>query len=120
MNKISKLMLSLLLLTPIYGAVYAANHEANHESHEVKPVVTSENKDDKYTPSVIKKIDKENGKITLKHEEIKNLEMPGMTMVFKLKLVDMNVVDTLKVGDNVKIFFDKSNEGFIVKEIVKN
>lgn len=119
MNKINKLMLSLLVLAPFYSSVHAANHES-HQSHEPTPSVASESQDNKYTPSIIKKIDKENGKITLKHEQIKNLDMPGMTMVFKLKLADMSVVDKLSVGDNVKVFFDKVNEGFVVKEIIKN
>ena len=122
MNKINKLMLSLLVLAPFYGNVHAANHEAHqsHEAHAATSSASSESQDNKYTPSVIKKIDKENGKITLKHEEIKNLDMPGMTMVFKLKLVDMSVVDSLNVGDNVKVFFDKTSEGFVAKEIIKN
>ena len=33
----------------------------------------------------IRKIDLENKKVTLKHGEIKNLDMPGMTMVFQVK-----------------------------------
>jgi Cu(I)/Ag(I) efflux system periplasmic protein CusF len=33
----------------------------------------------------VRKIDLENKKISLKHEEIKNLDMPGMSMVFQVK-----------------------------------
>ncbi len=33
----------------------------------------------------VSKIDKAQSKITLKHGEIKNLDMPGMTMVFQVK-----------------------------------
>ena len=40
---------------------------------------------DAMTDGEVRKIDKENNKITLKHGEIKNLEMPGMTMVFAVK-----------------------------------
>ncbi len=115
----NKLILALLFLTPFYINAHAANHE-NHQSHEATSSVSSEIQDNKYTPAIVKKIDMENGKITLKHEEIKNLDMPSMTMIFKLKIADMSVVDTLKVGDNVKAFFDKTNDGFIVKEIIKN
>ena len=37
------------------------------------------------TDGEVRNIDKETKKITLKHGEIKNLEMPGMTMVFQVK-----------------------------------
>ena len=33
----------------------------------------------------VRKIDKDAGKITLKHGEIRNLDMPPMTMVFQVK-----------------------------------
>jgi len=109
----NKLILSLLLLTPLYSHAYTTSGDSN-------PPVSSVAQDNKYTSAVIKKIDKENAKITLKHEEIKNLGMSGMTMVFKLKLADMSIVDTLKPEDNVKAFLDKTNDGFVVKEIIKN
>ena len=37
------------------------------------------------TDGVIRKIDRNNSKITIKHGEIRNLDMPGMTMVFQVK-----------------------------------
>jgi len=46
--------------------------------------------------------------------------MPGMTMVFKLKLENLSILETLNVGDSVKTSLDKTNDGFIVKKIVKN
>lgn len=49
---------------------------------------------------VVRKIDKDKGKLTLRHEEIKNLDMPPMTMVFTVK--DQALLEPLKVGDKVK------------------
>jgi len=48
----------------------------------------------------VQKIDAPAGKITLKHGPIKNLDMDGMTMVFRLK--DPGMLKGLKVGDKVK------------------
>ena len=48
----------------------------------------------------VRKIDKEQGKVTLKHGPIKNLDMPGMTMVFTVK--DKAMLDGFKPGDKVK------------------
>lgn len=48
----------------------------------------------------VKKIDRAAQKITLKHGALKNLDMPGMTMVFNVK--DPSLLDTLKAGDQVR------------------
>jgi Cu/Ag efflux protein CusF len=48
----------------------------------------------------IKKVDKEAGKLTIKHGELKNLGMPGMTMVFKVKSPAM--LGKIKEGDKVR------------------
>lgn len=40
---------------------------------------------DDLTNGVIRRIDLANGKVTIKHEEIVSLDMPGMTMVFTLQ-----------------------------------
>ncbi len=63
----------------------------------------------------VKKVDKENKKITLKHGVIKNLDMPGMTMVFAVK--DAAVLDTLKAGDKVKFKAEQAGSAFTVTEI---
>lgn len=63
----------------------------------------------------VKKIDKENQKITLKHGEIKNLGMPGMTMVFKVK--DPTALDKLQVGDKVRFAAEKGGGALVVTQI---
>jgi len=60
----------------------------------------------------VRKFDKENNKITLKHGEIKNLGMPGMTMVFQVK--DPAMLDTVKPGDKVMFTADKVNGALTV------
>ena len=52
------------------------------------------------TDGEVRKIDKAQKKITLKHAEIKSLDMPGMTMVFVVK--DETMLDKLKSGDKVR------------------
>jgi Cu(I)/Ag(I) efflux system periplasmic protein CusF len=65
----------------------------------------------------IRKIDMENKKITLKHGEIKNLDMPGMTMVFTVK--DAAMLDKLVAGDKVVFTADKVGSTFTVLSIEK-
>ena len=55
----------------------------------------------------VRKVDKDAGKITLRHGEIKKLDMPAMTMVFRVK--DPAMLDKVKAGDKVK--FKAESEG---------
>ena len=64
----------------------------------------------------VRKIDKEAGKITLKHGELKNLDMPGMTMVFVVK--DKAMLDKLALGDKIKFKAINDSGKFTVTEIV--
>jgi Cu/Ag efflux protein CusF len=49
---------------------------------------------------VIRKVDKKAKKLTIKHGPIRNIDMPAMTMVFRVK--DPRMVDQVKAGDKVK------------------
>lgn len=63
----------------------------------------------------VRKVDKENQKITLKHGEIKNLDMPAMTMVFAVK--DPAMLDKVKAGDKVQFRAADENGKLTVTEI---
>ena len=63
----------------------------------------------------IRKVDKGAAKLTIKHGELKNLDMPPMTMVFQVK--DAGVLDKVKVGDKVRFVVQKSDTGFVVTDI---
>jgi Cu(I)/Ag(I) efflux system protein CusF len=60
----------------------------------------------------VKKIDVDAGKITLKHGEIKNLDMPAMQMSFRVS--NPAWLKTLQVGDKVKFSADKVGGQFTV------
>lgn len=67
------------------------------------------------TQGVIRKIDRANQKITIRHGEIKNLEMPGMTMVFQVK--DPLLLDKVAIGDKVRFRAEKRGAAFVVTDI---
>ncbi len=67
------------------------------------------------TDGEIRKVDKDTKKITIKHGEIKNLDMPGMTMLFQVK--DPAMLDTVKPGDKVRFRAEKAGGGIVVTEI---
>ena len=67
------------------------------------------------TDGEVRKVDKENKKITIKHGDIKNLDMPGMTMVFTVK--DPAMLDMVKPGDKVMFKAEKAGGALVVTEI---
>ena len=67
------------------------------------------------TDGEIRKVDKDAKKLTIKHGVIKNLDMPGMTMVFQVK--DPALLDKVKAGDKVKFRADMIGGSVVVTEI---
>lgn len=67
------------------------------------------------TDGEVRKVDLANGKVTIKHGEIKHLDMPGMTMVFTAK--DKALLTGLKVGDKVKFMVENTNGQMLVTGI---
>ncbi len=66
----------------------------------------------------VRKVDKDQGKLTLRHGEIKNLDMPAMTMVFRVK--DAKMLDNLNVGDKVRFDAQKVDGQYTVTALVKS
>ncbi len=67
------------------------------------------------TDGVVRRIDASSGKITLRHGPIVNLDMPGMTMVFRVQSADM--LNKVKVGDAVKFHAEQINGALTVTSI---
>jgi Cu(I)/Ag(I) efflux system protein CusF len=60
----------------------------------------------------IRKVDKEAQKVTIRHGEIKSLDMPPMTMVFQV--ADPALLDKVKAGDKVRFSAEKSGGSYRV------
>jgi Cu/Ag efflux protein CusF len=69
------------------------------------------------TDAEVRKIDRAQGKLTLKHGEIKNLDMPPMTMAFRVR--DPKWLDTLAVGDKVKVEIQKVDGQYTVTTLAR-
>lgn len=68
-----------------------------------------------WTDAEIRRIDTAAGKVSLKHGEIKNLDMPPMSMVFQVP--DTSQLAGLKVGDAVRFTADQVNGAYTVIRI---
>ena len=67
------------------------------------------------TQGEIRKVDKAASKITIRHNEIKSLDMPPMTMVFTVK--NPALLDQVKTGDKVKFNAVVEDGKIVVTEI---
>jgi Cu/Ag efflux protein CusF len=83
---------TLLLGAVLAGLAAQGSATAQNSESSAEPAAT-------WTSGEVKRIDLEAGKVTIKHGEIRNLEMPPMTMVFVAK--DRSQLANLKVGDKV-------------------
>ena len=107
---LSTLLMSMTLAAPAFAQQKADDHSAHHPA----ATATAPAADD-MADAEVRKVDKDAAKLTLKHGEIKSLEMPPMTMVFNVK--DKAMLDRLKAGDKVR--FKAVNEAgkYTVTEI---
>ncbi|WP_430419860.1 copper-binding protein [Methylibium petroleiphilum] len=67
------------------------------------------------TDGEVRKVDAAQNKITLKHGEIKHLDMPPMSMVFQVK--DPALLAKVKPGDKVRFSADKIDGVYTVTAI---
>jgi len=77
--------------------------------------LSSWSQSDEKVAGEVRKVDRNNQKITIKHGEIKSLDMPPMTMVFTVK--DPVLLDAAKPGDKVRFWVAREDGKFVVTAI---
>jgi Cu(I)/Ag(I) efflux system protein CusF len=114
MNAFSKfaIVLAMTAATSIASAQESAH--GGHGAHAA-PAGNQAAASVELTDGEVKKIDKEAGKITLRHGELKNLGMPAMSMIFRVK--DAAMLDRAKVGDKVKFAADRVNGAVTIVQL---
>ncbi|KQY89364.1 MULTISPECIES: copper-binding protein [Roseateles] len=95
----------VVLATPAQPTTGPAAHRAPAASAAAAPASDGE----------VLKVDKAQGKLTLKHGPLANLDMPGMTMVFRV--ANPGMLESVKAGDKVKFTADRVNGAFTVTAI---
>lgn len=100
MTRISSLFNTLIVSAGLALSVASASEQAHdHGQHDASPATTQ---DDPAALSMgeVKKVDKDSARLTIKHGPLSNLDMPGMTMVFKVQ--DVALLDKVKPGDPIR------------------
>jgi Cu/Ag efflux protein CusF len=104
---VTTIALASTLVVPALAQQKAEDHGAHHPAAAAKAPVMTEGE--------IRKIDRDAKKLTIKHGEIKNLDMPPMTMVFQVK--DIALLGGLKAGDKVRFIAENTASGLVVTDI---
>jgi Cu(I)/Ag(I) efflux system protein CusF len=122
MNSLSKLALAAAITLSSASVAFAQN--ADHGTNHAPSMSIAQNSAASNSASgeasamsegEIKKVDKETGKVTIKHSALKNIDMPAMTMVFRAK--DASMLDQVKAGDKVSFVAEKVGGQFTVTQI---
>jgi len=110
-------VVSALLLVSPFAAVaahaddgHAMGHGAMHAAMAA-PAASAE------SSGTVTKVDEKAGRITIKHGPLQNLNMPGMTMAFKVAVADM--LSAVKAGDAVRFVAEDVGGALTVTRIAK-
>jgi Cu/Ag efflux protein CusF len=105
------LLLALVLASSFAAPVWAQAKAVEHAAHPTASAAAT----DEMADGEIRKVDKASAKITIKHGEIKHLDMPPMTMVFQVK--GAALLDKVRAGDKVRFRAEQQGGAYVVTEI---
>lgn len=108
-----KLSSVLVLLLALNGTAVAAAEHHDARAGQAKPATAEASLP--LTDGEVKKVDKDAGKLTIKHGAITNLGMPAMTMVFRVN--DPALLDKVKSGDKIRFAADKIDGALTVMHL---
>ncbi|MFM1806558.1 MAG: hypothetical protein RL212_817 [Pseudomonadota bacterium] len=72
---------------------------------------------DEWTKGEIRRVDIDTKRVTIKHEEIKNLDMPPMSMVFYVE--NAEILKGINPGDQIEFEADQRGSRYFVKQFRK-
>lgn len=112
MSNVIKTLLSLALACTLMPLALAAAPEPVSDTAKAGAVVPAE---PVLTEGVVKKVDKDTGKITIAHGAIKNLGMGPMTMMFRVK--DPAMLDQVQTGQKIRFQVDIIKGAYTVLQL---
>ncbi len=112
----SSLYAAVALLIAATPALHAQSSHDGHAGHGSGAAATAaQAADGSMTAAEVRRVDREARRITLKHEEIRTLDMPPMTMVFQVR--ETALLDGLQAGDRVRFAAQKIDGAYVVTAI---
>ena len=112
---ITAIALACALAHPAIAQQKPADHSAHHPAAAASATASAIASAADMTEGEIRKIDRKTKKITIKHGDIRNLDMPAMTMAFQV--IDASKLKKLKAGDKILFVVEKRATGLVVTDI---
>ena len=109
--KYAQALLLAALFTVLPMAAQAAGEKDAHAGHGAM----HSTQEGGMVDGVVKKIDKAAGKVTVSHGPLTNLNMPAMTMVFRVK--DAAWLDQMQAGGKIRFVADSINGALTIVEL---
>jgi Cu(I)/Ag(I) efflux system protein CusF len=109
-------MLNIRITLVAFVAALSFAGAAGAQSSDKAPAASaSQSAASELAEGEIRKVDKDNKKLTIKHGPLKSLDMPSMTMVFGVK--DDAMLDKLETGTKVRFQAEKIDGKIVVTRI---
>ena len=99
--------LAVVLAAPVFAQKLSADHSAHTAGSQAQSATLADGE--------IRKVDKAAKKLTIKHGPIQSLDMPAMTMVYRVK--DPKMLEQLKAGDKIKFTAEMVGDAYTVTSI---
>ncbi len=108
-----KHLIAAIFILALSAGAYAQS-SAGHDAHHAGGAQGTASADT-MAQGEVRKVDRDASKLTIKHGEIKNLGMPPMTMVFRVK--DPAMLEQVRAGDRVRFEAQKIDGAYTVTKI---
>lgn len=105
-----RLIMLIVVIGTLAASAAATTHDTNHPRSMPSQIAI-----DAMAEGEVRKVDPAAKKITIKHGELRHLDMPAMTMVFQVK--DPAMLKQLKAGDKIRFRAEKVGGAFTVVEL---
>jgi Cu(I)/Ag(I) efflux system protein CusF len=100
-------VLGIVFATPALAQKAADDHSAHHAGAQSQSAALADGE--------VRKVDKAAKKITIKHGPIPSLDMPAMTMVYRVK--DAKLLTRVKAGDKINFTAEKIGDNYTLSTL---
>jgi Cu(I)/Ag(I) efflux system periplasmic protein CusF len=108
---VKSIALALLIAAVLAGnSALAAEHGHDQDGATRPPSAQPE-----YTRGEVQRVNREGERVTVKHEAIRNLDMPAHTMVLRVK--EPAMLDRMKPGDRIEFVAEKLNGAIVITDV---
>jgi Cu/Ag efflux protein CusF len=116
MTRLSSFIHILIIGSSLAAASHNASAQAQHDhSHQATQQAATAKTPEELADGVVQEVDKANGELTIEHGPLANVNMPGMTMAYKVQ--DRAMLDQVKAGDKIRLRVELVNGNYTITKL---